>query len=287
MTHRSAAWALLGLSTLGPAAHAACPLGLPVARVERIDLTPAATAPQRVASDGSRAPLRPYDWLCPGDRIELNSAQRLVAVGAGGAELVFAPGAMPALPPPTVVPAVRSPGLVDLAAEVLDRLAGARKPIALFNQARDPGQTQPPLQADLLLPAGEQRLPRGTVRAALLWRGGPALLIVQADGLAAQTVSSGRRAYAVVDLPRDAPGLVLRTLDQDLEWPITWTDEAVPTDTDQRLRQALQLLRDGAPQRRLFALSELAALSMQGHFAAQQLWAAARSGELADALGLR
>lgn len=287
MTHRSAAWALLAVSMVGQAAHAACPSGLPVARVERIDAAPAAAAPARVAGDGSRAPLRPYDWLCPGDRIELNGAQRLVAVGAGGAELVFAPGSMPALPPPAAAPAARSPGLVDLAAEVLDRLAGARKPIALFNQARDPGQTQPPLQADPLLPAGEQRLPRSTARAALLWRGGPALLVVQADGQAAQTVSSGRRAYAVVELPRDAPGLLLRTLDNDLQWPITWTDEAVPADADQRLRQALQLLRDGAPQRRLFALSELAALSAQGSFAAQQLWAAARSGELADALGLR
>lgn len=275
----------LGGLAFAACAQAACPSGLPLARIERIEAPATGAAPQRVAIDGTRSALRSYDWLCAGDRIELQGATRIVAMLAGGAEQVFAPGAALSLPAPAAARA--APGLADLASEALDRLRGARKPIALFNQARDPGQTQPPLLADALLPPGEQRLPSGTLRAALLWRGGPAIVGVQAEAMAASSVSSGRRAYAVVELPRDAPGLVLRTLDQELAWRIVWTTDAVPSDADERVQQALRLLREGAPQRRLFALSELAALAAQGHFAAEQLWAAARSGELADALGVR
>jgi hypothetical protein len=276
------AWAIAGLAWHTWSAAAPCAASLPTARVERVEVPSGEKAPQRVAANGSRSTVKVYDWLCPGDRFDIQGEARVAAVLAGGTEQVFSKGA--AGPMAAVALLRRAPGLIDLLGDVLDRLHGARQPIALFNQARDPGQVQPSLQADPLLPQEPQSLPPGYARVVLLWRGGPAIVSVQLEGAPVATVSSGRRAYASIELPPDPSHLTLRLLDQGIAWQVSFDAPPPAADAVSRLEQALQILRDGPIQRRLFALSELALLGSQGNFAAEQLWAAARSGELALAV---
>jgi hypothetical protein len=267
---------------LGAAAHAACPGSLTIAKVDDLDVPAGEAPPQRVGSDGTRATLAPYDWLCPGDRIEIAAHARVRLQLASGGQRLLTKDA-PALPSAASL-ARAAPGVLELIGEVIDRLRGPRQPVALFNQARDPGRAQPTLRTDPLLPAGPQSLPPGTGRVALLWRGGPAIVAWQPVGAAPMQTSSGRRAYAIVDLAPLAATGELRLLDQGLAWPLRFDAAPPPTDPEHRLAQALQVLRVGPASLRLFALSELATLAAEGNFAAEQLWAAARSGELAAAL---
>lgn len=63
--------------------------------------------------------------------------------------------------------------------------------------------------------------------------------------------------------------------------------EPDPTATSARLIRAIWILKEGSVGWRLFALSELAKMSEAGYFAAEELWAAACSGELDAALKTR
>jgi hypothetical protein len=265
------------------AAAAPCVSGLPLARVDSVEAAAGEPVPQRLAPDGTRSPLKAYDWLCGGDRLEIRGQARVVVVFPNGVASTFTKDSNPAIGAAPADTGGRGP--LDLLGEVFDRLRGPRQQIALFSQARDPGQTQPPLQADRLLPAGPQRLPPGYRRVALMWSGGPAIVTV-ATALPRQ-VSSGRRAYAVVEWSADEAPSALALLDQTLAWPLRFDGPVPAGSADARLAEALRLLRDGPADRRLFALSEVAGLAAQGHFAAEELWAAARSGELQEALGLR
>jgi hypothetical protein len=275
------------LAAAGAPARAGCVDGLPVGRIDRIEAPAGGPAPQHVSADGRRGPAQVYQWLCAGDRFELVGTTQVVAVLAGGVVQTFHAGAPGPVAGPA--PARGMPHMLDVLSQAMDRLGAARKPIALFSQARDPGQPQPPLVADPLLPAGPQKLPPGTGSVALLWRGGPGIVALLGEGdKLLGTVSSGRRAYATVALPAGSPPAVLRLADQDVAWPLVWTTELPDLPrlpADEAVAASVAVLRDGPPDRALWALSELVRRAAQGHFAAEQLWAAARSGELAAALG--
>jgi hypothetical protein len=282
-----AAAAMVALLAAAAPAQAACPHGLPIGRIDRVEAPADGPVPQQVAADGRRMPARVYQWLCAGDRFELAGSAQVVAVLAGGVTQTFHAGA----PGPVSggAAATGGPRMLDVLSQALDRLAAPRKPIALFSQARDPGQAQPPLVADPLLPAGPQKLPPGTTQVTLLWRGGPGIVALLGEGgRPLGTVSSGRRAYATVALPAGGTPTALRLADQDLAWPLVWAGDLPDLQRlpdDEAVAASVAMLRDGPADRALWALSELARRAAQGHFAAEQLWAAARSGELAAALG--
>jgi hypothetical protein len=179
------------------------------------------------------------------------------------------------------------PGDFAVVTSVFGRLGPNCLPIAPFDQARSPNQVQPPLKADPLLPTGPQRLPLEFPKVAVLWQGGPCIVTMQATDSAVVTTSSGRRAFALVELPR-ATRMRLGLLGQDLSWPVVrdLPSDRLATDVDERVARAVQTLRAGPADERLYALSKLALLAAHGHFAAEELLAAARSNELAKALGL-
>jgi hypothetical protein len=277
------------LATATMPARAACVTGLPLGRVERVEAPAEGPAPLHLAADGHRQPARTYQWICEGDRFELAGGAKVVAQLAGGVLHTFHAAAPGPLPAPAA--ARGGPGVLGALSQALDRLGAARKPIALFAQARDPGQPQPPLTADPLLPAGPQKLPPGTAEVSLLWRGGPGIVaLVGEGGRALGNASSGRRAYATVALPAGTAITALRLADQDVSWSLAWSNElqdAANLPDDEAVAASLAVLRDGPADRSLWALSELARRAAKGHYAAEQLWAAARSGELPAALAAR
>lgn len=272
---------LAALYLATPAWAAACRSGTPLGRIDRIEPPDAQPAPVHIDADNRRSIAQPFDWLCTGDAIEITGSAVVVASFARGEPRRFAAGRSRV--DDSAAQRGAAPGLLDFLNDIFGKLQGPRKPIAVFNETRAPGQKQPVLIADALLPAGSQLIPTSYRAVALLWRGGPALISVSAAGKTTR-INSGRRAYAVLELPATAVPVKLALLDQTIGWTVTRGGVAPATDDAARLQDALQILRAGPDNRRLFALSEIAALSASGNYAAEQLWTAARSGELALAL---
>lgn len=276
--------AVVALVSIAPAWAGACRSGLPLGRIDRIEPPDAQPAPVHVGADNRRSIAQPFDWLCPGDAIEITGSATVVASFARGEQRRFGAGRNSVDAGASTRGA--APGLLDFLNDVFGGLQGPRKPIAVFNETRAPGQKKPELSVDPLLPAGAQLVPATYHTVVLLWRGGPGIVSVAAAGKATR-VNSGRRAYTLLDLPDGNAPIKLALLDQTIEWNVTRGGAAPAADSATRLQDALQILRAGPDNRRLFALSEIATLSATGNYVAEQLWAAARSGELSEVLRKR
>lgn len=258
---------------------AACRDGLPIGRVESVAQPPEARAPQRIEADGSKIPVRAYQHVCAKDRFEIEGPSRIIITTANGVELTLDSQRK-------IVPAAeneRTTPNLQFLGKLLDQLQGPAARIPYFNQSRDPttdAATQ--LSPHSLLPLGKQSLPRGYKRVAVLWEGGAAQIVYQRAAVTLEKFDSGRRAFAILTLPE--VGGTLRVGAKSLSWPIAFDAPPVPKDQLDRLNNAVLILRSGPSEFRLLALSELSTLSNDGMFAAEEIWTAALTGRLSQAL---
>lgn len=242
-------------------------------------------------SEGAEEPARPYAYLYAGDSLEVFGPKaRVVFVDAGSSARTLTSGRM-------AVNGAKPAPLVRGAREFFagfERLFSQRsKPTHVYTHTnRGP---PPLLSADPLLPANvEQAFSAGQHRLAPVWRAGVAKVSLRrASGGALLQASSD--PYAHVVLPSASLSgryrlVVSQAGGRDLVWPVTTADNAqapeppwmggAPSRTDpERLTRAAWLLQEPSGRWRLFALSEMAALS-ERNYAAARLWRAIRAGEL-------
>lgn len=172
-------------------------------------------------------------------------------------------------------------------------LSSPRAAIPVFPWVRG---TPPPgitLESSQFAPTGRVLVPRGTTQLALIWRSGPAELVVQPPKGPATRLRSERNAWLLVPLPTHADGVRITAEGQSLSWTIgsadrvpapPWLENKADLSEAERLVRASWLLSHGPSQWRAFAVTELAELSERGSFPGNQLWTGARSGELAEEL---
>ena len=240
---------------------------------------------------------RTYDWLMPGDRIQVK--------GAGAAATVFDIAAHRSVrvmvtDGPKAIGGTPPGGYSQAADDFFQGFSTLfntpRRPIAVETQARG-ADISPPLLVDALLPSGPQSLPRGQAGLALFWRGaaGQVTLAVTGGAVVAQAPAS-TYASAVLPTPPLDGAYGLSVGSATLNWSVTTVDAAsVPeppwmlgghsASDPERVVRAAWILRGGPVRWRLFAASELAALSDR-NYAAERLWQALQSGEFFGAAGL-
>lgn len=234
----------------------------------------------------NRVTVQPYLWLCGNDRIEIADDTKVVILQANREQKTCTRDASCTLPHNVII---IEPSIFDRFFHRLRFNATYTKPIPIFTATRTPRVV--PLANDPLLPSGTQYLPHTYEKVALLWRNGPAeVKLVTTDKEI--KLSSGNSAYLIVDLPKEQSENIQINL-PNMSWHIKRASAPpVPEEMDQfdlasfpdRLVRALWVLKNGPDEWRLFALSELEGLSRAGFFAAEQLWHAALSGELAEVM---
>jgi hypothetical protein len=280
-------WKLLSalLALTAPAAEASAQrLLTAVGRVERL-LPAQANAQGRVTLErGARKGLTaaPRILLFPGDILRSEKGGRARLRIRGRPVMVG-----PQLPRYTV------PGsasifdrLDEQFAQLYHAILGAEKgdppqfPVGRSKDAPPP----PPIRADPLLPEGRQLLPPGTAKAALIWRDGAATLLVTGAGRRA-TIASDGFSFAQVPLPGPEARIEASGGGRTLRWSVEpggappgppWQAGAGRgLSSAQRLVRALWLLREGPAEWRLFALTELAELNLEGDVLGEEAWTAA------------
>jgi len=234
-----------------------------------------------------RVKVQPYLWLCGNDRIEIADGTKVIISLVNREQKTCTRDASCTLP--HNVNKIES----SFFGRFFHRLrfnATYTKPIPTFTATRSLRVVL--LANDPLLPSGIQYLPHTYEKVVFLWRNGPAeVMLVTADKEI--KLSSGNSTYLIVDLPKgQSEGIQINL--PNISWHIKRASAPpVPEEMDQfdstslpdRLVRALWILKNGQQHEwRLFALSELENLSRAGFFAAEQLWHAALSGELAEVM---
>lgn len=282
MSSLGALFAVLVLLWSGAALAQGRPLGqIDTARgVERpTDATVARAA-------GGSIPARSLVRLYDGDRVVVTGVNTRLTLFIAGAET------------PVVVTRANSPFTVrgrsggSSSAFATRMLASMdllfnrpRMAIATATEARGPGDVA---TASPFLPAGPQRLPLGARPLIILWSGPTSAVQVSESGQTRDWVASDY-ASMLIDAPA-AGDFEIRVPGGELGWTVTRVPAAesprapgAPTDTvlsdEERLANAIGLLSEGAPEWRLFALSEVADLARTDYGAARLL-AAIRAGEI-------
>ncbi|MBX7247759.1 MAG: hypothetical protein K1X35_01765 [Caulobacteraceae bacterium] len=238
--------------------------------------------------NGQTLAVRDYMYLQPGDTIIVTSPDVAVRIYVGGEA---SPRRINRANSPFRVPAAAarqpSAGAASMLASLDYLFTDRRRPIPVYTRSRGPGDPPPVVEAQPLLPAGPQLLPRSANRIALAWLGAPGDVAIEADGKTSR-ISNPAQNWLVLTQPGTA-AFKLSVADTALGWDVRLVDDSAvpappwgalsqrPSDAD-RLARAVWLL-SGPGEWRLFALSELEALS-GSNFAAQRLWHAVRSGEL-------
>ncbi len=226
--------------------------------------------------------------------MHLYDGDRVIVAGAATRLTLFVAGAETAIPvtrqnSPYLVRGQgggASSGFVGQMLTSLDLLFNRpRMAIATATEVRGLDGT---LGSNPFLPRVPQRLPEGARRLAILWTGSSSPVQVRQAGQAWDWAASpltstlieapAAGAFEVV-LPGQALGWSVTRVAPD-EFPrapgLTGMDELTP---DERLANAIWLLKDGSTEWRLFALSEVVDLA-QSDYGAARLLAAIRSGEI-------
>jgi hypothetical protein len=246
------------------------------------------TFPLILHRDGSREPARAPALIYAGDHIHLAAGQQL-AVNLGGTYTVIkAPMNQPrdylVEDPHRGV----SAGLMAFYSALENVFVHPQVVRAVPVIARDEHGRPLPSRADPLVPVGRQFVPRDQALIAVIWSGPAAAAHLVRPGHpdeASHPGTGGWATFAVGNL--DGPATVALS-GAPLAWQID-ISEAIPgppgiaaggalTPGD-RLARAIWLLRDGPPEWRLFAISEIAALA-PSDFIANELWDAAQKGAL-------
>lgn len=160
-----------------------------------------------------------------------------------------------------------------------------RMAIATATEARGPGDV---VTASPFLPTGPQRLPLGARPLVILWSGPTSAVQVAEAGQTRDWIASDY-ASMLIDAPAEGDFEIMLP-GGELGWTVTRVPQAeaprapgAPTDPvlpdEDRLANAIGLLSEGAPEWRLFALSEVADLARTDYGAARLL-AAIRAGEI-------
>ncbi len=256
-----------------------------------------APAPQDVVilrKNGVVQSARVYDWLMSGDRIQVRSAAATATLYDIGAHRSVR---ISAVDGPKSVGGASPGGYTQAAADFFEGFnslfSTPRRPIAVETLARGADAT-PPLLTDPMLPIGDQSLPQGQSKVALIWHGAAAdVALTQAgDHVVAQAPSSAYASAKLTTPPLDG-AYTLTVAGQALKWRISttattaipeppWMSGASSKTEAERVVRAAWILRQGPVQWRLFAISELAALS-DGNYAAGRLWQALQAGDFAMA----
>lgn len=295
-------WAIavsVAITCVAGGAHAEdCPLTEIAGRIESVSGTDANSTAVVTRSSGVRVPVAPFLVLCDGDRLDLTGKAAVTAVVDrdvhtytastddrvlhGGLQTTFGPSA-----PRTL--------LARLDEMWRAILVTSRKAIPVYVNTRGAGPVEPP-RPDPLLPVGEQDLPPGSRRLALVWRKGNGTVDVSPASQPPFSIQSGYRAFAVFDVPPDGKDFGVALRGQPIAWSVKYVagppappgvEAASIRSPGDRLIRALWILGSGPVQWHAFALSEIADLAGSGSFAADQIWTAVRSGEVSDALATR
>ena len=283
-----------GLSVTAPARATDCAWTEVTGRIDEVhaDATNVAIVTR---ATGERVAAAPFLLLCDSDRLELTGTATVSAVVngedrtytaqsgdrvlRGGSQTTFHPAA---------------PGvLAKLNAIVHAVLTTPQRAIAVYVYARGGSPSDATPRPDPLLPVGEQYLPKGYRKMALVWRGGTGSLVVTPASQPAVRPDTNHHAYAVFDAPQDPAGFQVALSGQPLAWSVKYTgsppsppgvDGGSIRSSGDRLARALWILDEGPSQWRAFAFSEIASLADSGSFVAGEVWHAARSGALSDAI---
>ncbi|MDR4515714.1 hypothetical protein [Nitrosomonas sp.] len=239
----------------------------------------------RVEATNESATVQVYKLLCEKDKIEITDDTKVIVSLARGEILTCTRYSN------CEMPSNKNKIKPTLFEKFFPRLRDNRsssRPIPIFNVVRSIRGIS--IENDPLLPSGIQYLPHDHKKTALLWRNGPAeVTLITTDK--ETKFHSGNKAYLTVELPQERSDLVISL--SGISWHIQYVSTLPvpeglynfdPESLPDRLIRALWILKNGADEWRLFALSELENLSNSGFFAAEEFWHMALTGELAVAL---
>lgn len=284
-----------GLSATTRARAADCAWTEVTGRIEDVHADATNVAVVTRAS-GERLPAALFLLLCDGDRLELTGTATVSAVVNGQEQTFTAKSGDRVLRggSQTTFHAAEAPGFfAKLSAIAHAVLTTPQRAIPVYLSARGGSQVDTTPRADPLLPIGDQYLPKGYRKIALIWRGGTGTLDVTAASQPVFHPGTDHHAYAVFDAPQDPVGFRVALSGQPLTWSVKYAasppsplgvDGGSIRSSADRLARALWILDGGPSQWRAFALSEIAALADSGNFVAGELWQAARTGTLSDAI---
>jgi len=237
-----------------------------------------------------------YQWLYEGDRIEITGDAEVLVSLAKGEKRVFTQNTNGILLHEQTINDIHKnqnsiSGKVQIAIGIWKALERQRKSIPYFNKVRGSAQNLV-ITEDPLLPSGLQYLPADYDQIALLWKGGPAT-VISTSAEKVTEIRSESWSYLVLPISGNQSESLIRLQNKDISWNIkTASTIPVPQGINEsdlispssQLARALWILKEGPGEWRLFALSELARLSQEGVFSAEELWKAALSGELVSVL---
>ncbi|MBX3640463.1 MAG: hypothetical protein KF888_08110 [Nitrosomonas sp.] len=229
-----------------------------------------------------RIKVQAYQWLCENDRIEITDDTKVVIFLSNREQKTCTRHSS------CVLPINANKITKEIPLFLFNKPITRPRHIPIFSIVRSIHSVS--LENDPLLPSGIQYLPSDYEKAALLWRNGPAEVTLITSEQETR-LHSGNKAYLIVELPKGQSNMRISL--SDINWHIqSATIPPVPEEMNEfnsaslpdRLVRALLILKKGPNEWRLFALSELENLSHTGFFAAEELWHAVLSGELAEAL---
>jgi len=238
-----------------------------------------------------------YQFIYSGDRIIIIDDTEVLVTIARGEKKVFTKQTNDQVIYEQTVDEMRNKqnsfsGVVEMAIDIWKKLERQRKTIPYFNKVRGKIQYLA-VQQNPLLTSGRQYLPANYKQIALLWEGGPATVHLTTSSNEVVEMHSNNRAYLVMKLPSDQTVNMIRLQHQDIQWAIRESStipvpdgmhESDLTSKSYQLLRAIWILKENKKEWQLFALSEIARLSQMGVFSAEELWKAALSGELVQAL---
>lgn len=284
----SADRALLSLAAAWVAAIAGAPEALAaVAQASGQILSvqgPHAIADGWIERTGSpRIALRDYGLLLPGDRVVARHPGLKVSVMLQGEARprTVTVRAVLLLPPPGHGPQA-SAGASAFLESVSYLFESRPRPITVYTQARDQAAAVPPSP---LAPPGDQLIPEGATRMAVIWSPSAATLRIRADQGAQPAATRRLENWAAFAPPEGSDFTV--SLDRGPRWRVRRTPASqVPTppwgapmsEADRVARAAWLLETPEHAAWRLFALGELNTLAETNYLAAR-LWQAAVTGE--------
>lgn len=253
------------------------------------DVTPPGSV-DIVHQDGSREKASYGILVYPGDRFDFRKDAELSA-NVYGRRVTYSSGSADLSIPP------RDVGLFSSQDEsFIDRFMGflsvPRQAIAVFPSVRSGEGKSLQLKESKFSPVGKVMLPEGASHAALIWEGGPGILMLKSDGTDERNLDSNRNAWLIASLPRGKGPIEIEIRNQQLKWTIEFS-ESIPAppwfdggalSESQRIVRAVWLLEHAPKEWNTFAVTELADLARNGNFVADQLWVSARSGELSKEL---
>lgn len=238
-----------------------------------------------------------YQWIYGGDRIVIVDDTEVWVTIAKGEKKIFTQKTNDLVLYEQTIDEMRNkqnsfPGMVEMAIDIWKKLERQRKTIPYFNKVRG-GMQSLVVQQNPLLTSGQQYLPADYNQIALLWKGGPATVLLTTGSNEVVEMHSKNRAYVVMKLPSDQTVNIIRLQHQDIKWTIK-KSSTIPipegihendlTSPSSQLMRAIWILKEDRKEWQLFALSEIVRLSQMGIFSAEELWKAALSGELVQAL---